>query len=52
MMQESSAMIEIRKIKEELSEKARGMSNQEFLNFIKNEAMCVKKSAKINMISN
>jgi hypothetical protein len=50
-MRESSAMTEIRRIKSELSEKARGMSKRDFLDFIKKEALNVKESIKVNSVS-
>ena len=50
-MQESSAMTEIRKIKDELSEKARGMSKIDFLDFIKKETLNVKESIKVSSVS-
>ena len=50
-MQESSVMTEIRKIKAELSNKARGMSRRDFLDFIKKEAKDVKETIKVNFIT-
>ena len=50
-MQESSVMTEIRKIKDELSEKAREMPKKDFLEFIKKEAFSVKKSVKVSTVS-
>ena len=45
-MQESLGMAEIRKIKDELSDKARGMSKKDFLDFIRKESLNVKETIK------
>jgi hypothetical protein len=47
-MKESSAMTEILKIKEELSEKAKKMTSKEFIKFINQEAQKIKNMAKTN----
>lgn len=43
-------MNEIRKIKDELSDKARGMSGKDYLNFIKKEALNVKETVKVRSV--
>jgi hypothetical protein len=49
-MRESIMMKEIRKAKDELSEKANKMSKDEFLKYIKEEAEIAKKSEDNSLI--
>jgi len=47
---ESSGMAEIRKIKDELSDKAIGMSKRDFLDFIRKESLNVKETIKTSSV--
>ncbi len=49
-MQESLGMAEIRKIKDELSDKARGMSKRDFLDFVRKESKKVKETIKTSSV--